>query len=290
MAVTDLLSTLGISVPIVLAPMASATSPELCAAVSSAGGLGLLPVWHRDAKALREGVHAVRALTNRPFGVNLNNNYPQDEQLGAAIDEGVGLVSFFWGLDKPRLKRARDAGMMTMQTIGSAAEAQEAVDAGADIIVAQGWESGGHVWSTVATMALVPTVVDAVPSTPVIAAGGIADGRGLAAVLALGASAGWIGTRFLLAHESPVDAEKREIVRAAIETTTAIGKDANPEWFDSGIRWIGPESNGSYRPSGVQLAGQGVALVNREQPAAEIVEEIWREAQATMKALGQRAV
>src|SRR5262245_43972533 len=132
---------LGIEIPILLAPMAGATSPELCAAVSSAGGLGLLPVWHRDAKALREAVHAVRALTNRPFGVNLNNNYPQDEQLDGAINEGVGLVSFFWGLDKLRLKRARDAGMMTMQTIGSAAEAREAVDAGADIIVAQGWES-----------------------------------------------------------------------------------------------------------------------------------------------------
>ncbi len=285
-----LLSKLGISVPIVLAPMAGATGPELCAAVSSAGGFGLLPVWQLELKGLRDGVHAVRALTNRPFGVNLNNNYPMDERLDAVIDEGVGSVSFFWGLDRARVKRAKDAGLLVMQTIGSAAEARKAVDAGVDVIVAQGWESGGHVWSMVATMALVPTVVDAVPSTPVIAAGGIADGRGLAAVLALGASAGMIGTRFLLAPEATVDDAKREVITAATEAATVIGKDAKPTWFDSGIRWIGTESQGAYRPDGTQLAGQTVGLVNRAQPAAEIITDIWSEAQATITALGQRAV
>lgn len=285
-----LLSRLGISVPIVLAPMAGAAGPELCAAVSSAGGLGLLPVWHLELKGLRDGVHAVRSLTNRPFGVNLNNNYPMDERLDAVIDEGVGSVSFFWGLDRARVKRAKDAGLLVMQTIGSAAEAREAVDAGVDVIVAQGWESGGHVWSTVATMALVPTVVDAVPSTPVIAAGGIADGRGLAAALALGASAGLIGTRFLLAPEATVEDAKREVITAATEAATVIGKDANPTWFDSGIRWIGTEPQGSYRPDGAQLTGQTVGLVNRAQPAAEIIADIWSEARATITALGQRAV
>lgn len=285
-----LLSSLGFSVPIVLAPMAGAVGPELCAAVSSAGGFGLLPVWQLELKGLRDGVHAVRALTNRPFGVNLNNNYPVDERLDAVIDEGVGSVSFFWGLDRARVKRAKDAGLLVMQTIGSSAEAREAVDAGVDVIVAQGWESGGHVWSTVATMALVPTVVDAVPSTPVIAAGGIADGRGLAAVLALGASAGMIGTRFLLAPEATVEDAKREVITAATEAATVIGKDANPTWFDSGIRWIGTESQGAYRPDGTQLAGQTVGLVNRAQPAAEIIADIWSEAQATITALGQRAV
>lgn len=283
-----LLSRLGINVPIFLAPMAGAVGPELCAAVSSAGGLGLLPVWHLGLKGLRHSVHAVRSLTNQPFGVNLNNNYPMDERLDAAIDEGVGSVSFFWGLNRACVKRAKDAGLLVMQTIGSAAEAREAVDAGVDVIVAQGWESGGHVWSRVALMALVPTVVDAVPSTPIIAAGGIADGRGLAAVLALGASAGLIGTRFLLAPEATIDDANREVVTAATEAATVIGRDANPTWFDSGIRWIGSEPQGSYRPDGAQLAGQTVGLVNRALPAAEIIADIWSEARATIAALGQR--
>jgi len=134
-------------------------------------------------------------------------------------------------------------------------------------------------------MALVPAVVDAVGPVPVIAAGGIADGRGLAAAMALGADAGWIGTRFLLAQESLLDDERRNRLLAASESETVMAKDPNPTWLDSAIRWIdAPLSSGFH-----QLSGQGVALVKQSQPAAEIVAEIWREAQETMRALGQRA-
>ena len=202
-----------------------------------------------------------------------------------AIDEGVSVASFFWGLRTDHIGRAKGVGMTVMQTIGSAAEAREAVASGADIIVAQGWEAGGHVWSEIATMALVPAVVDAVGPVPVIAAGGIADGRGLAAAMALGADAGWIGTRFLLAQESLLDDERRNRLLAASESETVMAKDPNPTWLDSAIRWIdAPLSSGFH-----QLSGQGVALVKQSQPAAEIVAEIWREAQETMRALGQRA-
>ena len=193
------LGALGISVPIVLAPMAGSVGPELVADVSNAGGLGLLPLWHREPSETKANVAATRALTSKPFGLNFNNNYPMDRYLAAAIEEGVTIASFFWGLDVALIRRAKDAGMIVLQTIGTATEAREAVGSGVDIVVAQGWEAGGHVWGTVATLALIPSVVDAVGPVPVIAAGGIADGRGLAAVLALGASAGWIGTRFLLA-------------------------------------------------------------------------------------------
>jgi nitronate monooxygenase len=110
-----------------------------------------------------------------------------------------------------------------MHTVGSAEEARRAADAGADVIVAQGWESGGHVLGTVATLPLVPAVVDAVAPVPVIAAGGIADARGVAAVLALGAQAAWVGTRFLLAQEAPVHPEYRRRLIAAAET--------DAEWY-----------------------------------------------------------
>jgi NAD(P)H-dependent flavin oxidoreductase YrpB (nitropropane dioxygenase family) len=285
------LEKLGITVPIVLAPMGGAVGPELTAAVSNAGGLGIIPLWREDADITGQAA-AVRALTAKPFGINLNNNYPQERHLADAIAADVMSISFFWGIDAKRIRLAKDAGIVVMQTIGSAAEAKQAVETGADIVVAQGWEAGGHVWSTVANLALIPAVVDAVPGTPVIAAGGIADGRGVAAVLALGASAAWIGTRFLLAHEARVDAARRAKVAAANEADTLMGKDANATWHDSAIRWIAqPRERWTYEygPDDRQLAGQSVGMVTRSQPAAAMVAEIWAEAQTTIKGL-QRLV
>lgn len=279
---------LGITVPIVLAPMAGSVGPELVAAVSNAGGLALFPLWHREASETKANVSAARALTSRPFGINFNNNYPMDAHLDAAIEEGITIASFFWGLDAARIRRAKDAGMTVLQTIGTADEARQAVDSGADMVIAQGWEAGGHVWGTVATLVLIPSVVDAVGPVPVIAAGGIADGRGLAAVLALGASAGLIGTRFLLATESTIDSARRAKLVAAGEADTVMGKDPQPLWRDSAMRWIGQPKERwgyEYNTDGAQLAGQGVGLVRREQPAAEIVTEIWREANATIRSL-----
>ena len=279
---------IGVKVPIVLAPMAGSAGPALAAAVCNAGGLGMLPVWPNQAAAVIHEMRAIRGLTPRPFGINLNNNYPQDEHLAAALDEGAAIISFFWGIHAERVRRAKEAGALVMQTVGTALEAKRAVDAGADVVVAQGWEAGGHVWSTVATLTLIPSVVDAVPSTPVVAAGGIADGRGLAAVLALGASAAWVGTRFLLAEEAEVAPSQHQLIIDANESDTVWGKDANPQWLDSGIRWIGRGGHGSYRPDGAQLAGQSVGLVNRLQPASEIVADLWREARESARALGRR--
>src|SRR5208282_5007793 len=116
------------------------------------------------------------------------------------------------------VERVHDANGLVLCTVGSAEEARRAVDAGVDVVVAQGWEAGGHVWSQIATLPLVPAVVDAVAPVPVIAAGGIGDARGVAAVMALGAQAAWLGTRFLLAEEMPVHDEYRRRVIAAAET------------------------------------------------------------------------
>jgi nitronate monooxygenase len=281
---------LGIDVPILLAPMGGAVGPELCAAVSEAGGLGLIPLWG-ETHDVSGDIARVRGLTSRRFGVNLNNNYNQDRQLGETLDAGVDVVSFFWGLDAGHVRRARDAGAVVLQTASSAADARRAADAGVDAIVAQGWEAGGHVGGTVATLALVPAVVDAVPGVPVIAAGGIADGRGLAAVMALGAEAGWIGTRFLLADEATVSAESRAALVAASEADTQFGRDDTPTWYDSAIRWLGHQREPwapEIGPRPRQLAGQGVGLVRRQQPAAAIVAEIWAEARETAAALAGR--
>ncbi|MCB1889425.1 MAG: nitronate monooxygenase [Rhodocyclaceae bacterium] len=285
-----ILPMLGIEVPILLAPMGGAVGPELVSAVSAAGGLGILPIWWEDAR-VGEAINELRMRTAMPFGINLNNQYDQDRHLGEAIDAGHGVVSFFWGLRPAQVLRAKDAGMTVLQSIGTAAEAREAVDAGVDIVVAQGWEAGGHVWGKVSTMALVPAVADAVPGTPVVAAGGIADGRGIAAAMAAGADAVWVGTRFLLARESMLTDERRAEVSAATEAQTIMGKDPNERWRDSAMRWIGsaPPWTAVYPPEdGWQLAGQGVGLVHKHQPAAEIVAELWAEARTTAANLPAR--
>jgi nitronate monooxygenase len=128
-----------------------------------------------------------------------------------------------WGNPSGYIEPVHDAGGVVMHTVGSAEEARRAVASGVDVVVAQGWEAGGHVWSTVATLPLVPAVVDAVAPVPVIAAGGIGDARGVAAVLALGAQAAWLGTRFLLAEEMPIHEDYRRRLIAAAET--------DPQWY-----------------------------------------------------------
>ncbi|WP_407547600.1 nitronate monooxygenase [Streptomyces sp. Pv4-95] len=168
-------------------------------------------------------------MTTKPFAVNLVLDFPVDELLDVCLAEGVPAISTFWGDPSAVAERARSAGALHLHTVGSVAEAERAVAAGVDVIVAQGYEAGGHVRGETTTMALVPAVVDAVHPVPVIAAGGIADGRGLAAALALGAQAGWLGTRFLTASE----AATHEVYRQAV--LQAAPQDAvHTRCFDGG--------------------------------------------------------
>jgi NAD(P)H-dependent flavin oxidoreductase YrpB (nitropropane dioxygenase family) len=210
---------LGIEQPIVQAPMAAI--PPLAAAVSNAGALGMVTLtWSDDAGAV---VRDVAALTARPFGGNLVLTSDHHRRLDQALDAGLRIVSFMLGDPSGYIKPVHDAGGVVLVTVGSAEEARRAVGAGADVIVAQGWEAGGHLSSTVATLPLVPAVVDAVAPVPVIAAGGIGDARGVAAVFALGAQAAWLGTRFLLATEMPIHEYYRNRLAAAAET--------DPQWY-----------------------------------------------------------
>ncbi len=219
---TEFSRMLGIDVPIVQAPMGGVVGPRLAAAVCNAGGLGTLPLSAAEVDLVRRELRRLRTMTTRLFAVNLNASRPQDARLEACLEEGVPAISFFWGQSGRLISQAKAGGARVMQTVGSAREARKAVDLGADIIVAQGWEAGGHVGSTVATMALVPAVVDAVDRVPVVAAGGIADGRGMAAALALGASGVWIGTRFLASQEAEIHPVYAARLLAADETHTGF--------------------------------------------------------------------
>ena len=181
--------------------------PQLAAAVSNAGALGMLALtWSTPAGDV---VRETAALTDRPFGGNLVLNSDQHHRLDEALEAGLRIVSLFWGDPAGYVEQVHDANGVVLHTVGSAEEARRAAASGVDVVVAQGWEAGGHVWGQVATLPLVPAVVDAVAPVPVIAAGGIGDARGVAAVLALGAQAAWLGTRFLLAQEMPIHEEYR---------------------------------------------------------------------------------
>lgn len=222
---TVLCSLLQIEVPIIQAAMGGAAGPALAAAVSNAGGLGMLVPWRADLATLRRQIRETRALTSKPFGVNLNLEFPQEERLEAALDEGVRVISFFWRDPAALVPRAKAAGATVLHTVGTAAAARRAVDCGVDIVVAQGWEAGGHVRGMVATMPLVPAVVDAVSPVPVVAAGGIADGRGFAAALALGAAGAWIGSRLLASREATIHPRYRELLFEASENDTVFAED-----------------------------------------------------------------
>ncbi len=249
--------------------------PQLAAAVSNAGGLGTLALSWTEVAELREQIRDTKALTKKPFAVNLMMELPQQERLEACLDEGVPVISFFWGDSSALAPIAKSGGATVLQTVGSAKEAQAAVGSGADIVVAQGWEAGGHVWGTVTTMALVPAVVDAVSPVPVVAAGGIADGRGLAAALALGASGAWIGTRFLSSHEVAIHPHYRERLLGASETDTVYLEDLfDIGWPDAPHRVLRNTTVRDWekqgRPASGKRPGEG-AIVSVSKTEGDVV-------------------
>jgi len=214
---TPLCELVNIDAPIIQAGMSVFTSPRLVAAASNAGALGSLGAWQRSPEQLRAALDEVGALTDRPFAVNHVVPDLDPMAFDLTLEASPAVVSF--ALDDPGdlAKRVHDAGSLVMQQVTTVTQAALAVEHGADIIVAQGTEAGGY-GGSVSTLALVPQVVDAVHPVPVVAAGGIADGRGLAAAVVLGAAGVNLGTRFLASDESPVgDVWKKAIVAAPSE-------------------------------------------------------------------------
>ena len=330
---TKLCDKLGIEIPIIQAPMGGAAGPKLAAAVSNAGGLGTLPLWIEDITNLRRLVGEMKSLSSKPFAVNLNLEHPQEERLDACLELGVPIISFFWGQSPKMVSRAKAGGAIVLQTVGSAEEARTAVKSGVDVIVAQGWEAGGHVKGTVATMALTPSVVDAVAPVPVVAAGGIADGRGLAAALALGASGVWIGTRFMASEEISIHPYFRERLFKATENDTVHLENLfDINWPNAAHRTLRNKTVNDWEAAGQpepgkrpgegdvvaisksvgeifryhcctpaadvegdieamsMWCGQGVGLVKKLQPAAEILNEIHDQGSSILKRLSAMSV
>jgi enoyl-[acyl-carrier protein] reductase II len=199
---TPICDLFGIEHPVFLAGMGEVAYADVCAAVSEAGGLGTLGMVGATPQRIRDEMRAVRAKTQKPFGVDLLAALP--EQMSAAIDviidEGAAVFVAGLGVPEPVIERCHRGGVKVMTICGKVSHAVRAEEAGCDAVVAQGTEAGGHT-GAVATLALVPQTVDAV-RIPVLAAGSIVDGRGLAAALALGAQGVWMGTRFIASHEA----------------------------------------------------------------------------------------
>jgi len=193
----------GIEVPIIQAGMSIFTSPTLVAAVSDAGALGSLGAWNRPTDQLRRELAELRDLTEHPFAVNHVVPDLDADAFAATLADAPAVISFALDDAGDLIRRAHDAGSLVMQQITTVDQAQLAAEHGADIIVAQGGEAGGY-GGVVSTLSLVPQVVDAVHPIPVVAAGGIADGRGIAAAMVLGAAGVNLGSRFLASAESPV--------------------------------------------------------------------------------------
>jgi enoyl-[acyl-carrier protein] reductase II len=219
---TSLYDLLGVEFPLIQAGMGPFTSARLAAAVSNAGALGSLGAGARSLDDLREQLILLRTLTSRPFAVNHTVPTLNEEAFALTLEARPALVSFALGEPGEHVRRAHEAGIKVMHQVTTVEQAVQAAALGVDIINAQGGEAGGFA-GAVATSVLVPQVVDAVCPLSVVASGGIADGRGLAAALVLGAQGVNLGTRFLACVEAPIsDAWKRAILAAAPEDTVKL--------------------------------------------------------------------
>jgi enoyl-[acyl-carrier protein] reductase II len=307
---TPLCDLLGIEVPIVCAPFGPWEQVELAAAVSEAGGLGSLGTALRPLPELRAQWARMRELTDRPFAINHTVRPFDEDAFAASLEARPHAISFHLGVPADLVARAHDADILWIQQVMTRAQAEEAVAAGADVLVAQGAEAGGN-GGWVGTIVLVPQVVDVAGDVPVVAAGGIADGRGLAAALALGAQGVSMGTRFLASTELGIaDAWKRRIVEAdAIDAVKVAnservmppfnrpGGPAEPRALRTPLidhlrehpEWVDPAAMGQrlreallagrgdeYLP----FSGQSVGLIDEVLPAAEIVRRVLAEAEA----------
>jgi NAD(P)H-dependent flavin oxidoreductase YrpB (nitropropane dioxygenase family) len=200
--------------------MGFVTGPELAAAVSEAGGFGILSAGVNPPPVLRQDIQRIRELTQKPFGVNLLLQFPQEENIAVCIEEKVAAISFYWGDPSPYVEKIHATGIKVIDQVGTVEAASRAARAGIDVIIAQGFEAGGHVAGKIAMSVFVPRVVDAVSPVPVAAAGGIADARGVVAALALGAEGAVLGTRFLVSPEAMAHPTYKERVLAATEEDT----------------------------------------------------------------------
>lgn len=314
---TQVTELLGISHPVLLGGMGTGTDPALVAAVGEAGGLGVLGSARPPVPRLGELAAAIRERTDRPFGMNLLLFLADEERVDAVLAARPAVFSTAWATAEADLRtlfaRAHDAGCRVVHMSSTVPDARRAAEAGADVIVAQGTEGGGHV-GLIGTMVLVPMVVEAVAPVPVVAAGGLADGAGLAAALVLGAEGGLFGTRFLATPEAPLpDAFKQVIVDADGHDTVLTeipDVAAGTVWPGAYARvrrnrfveeWTGREGELRYRQAevaaglaaaaragdtdhAVLYTGQSCGLIRSVEPVAEVVARIVADAEERLRA------
>ncbi len=313
---TRICDLLGIVHPIVLGGMGNATTAPLVAAVSNAGGFGTLGTSAFNAKTLEAEIASIRERTEKPFGINHLLFQIQEEMFAVTLGVKPKLAAFAWARKDQDLReyfrRAHDAGAKVMYMAGEVSEAKRAAEAGADVLVAQGTEAGGHVgW--MASLPLVPMMVKALAPLPVLSAGGIADGHGLAAALALGAEGVLLGTRFMATPEAPIHANfKQAIVKSDGHDTvlTEIPDLASQRVWPGAMsraqrnkfieRWAGREwalrQNASAIGKQVQAAraagdidnaslsfGQDAGLIDSVKSVKEVVQDIVREAEEIIR-------
>lgn len=317
---TPICDMLGIRYPVLLAGMGGVSYAELCAAVSEAGGFGTLGMAGRSPDDIRQEMRKVRALTKKPFGVDLLAALPETLESAADIIIEEGAKAFISGLGVPPphlVKKFHDAGLKVMNVCGTVRHAKAGEAGGLDAVVAQGTEAGGHT-GRIAGLALIPQIVDAV-RIPVLAAGSIVDGRGLAAALALGAQGVWIGTRFIASTEANAGGVYKQAVVEATDEDTIItrcysGKPMRVRKNEYVADWerrpqdIKPfpqqlassAENDVMRALGGRLdrldpaktafaMGQGSGAIHEVKPAGDIVREIVAEAEAVISRMAKIA-
>ena len=302
---------LGIKYPLIQGGMANIATGEFAAAVSNAGGLGLIGAAGMTPEALRENIHIAKEKTGEKFGVNLMLMNPQVEEMAQiVVEEGIKYLTTGAGNPGKYMQKWKEAGIFVMPVVASVALARLMEKAGADAVIAEGTESGGHI-GELTTMALVPQVVDAV-NIPVIAAGGIADGRQLAAAYCLGAAGAQVGTCLLVSEECPVHkAYKEAVVKAKDIDTIVTGRIAGTpvrilknkmareyvkkEKAGADLMELEQYTLGSLRRAVVQgdvqtgsvMAGQVAGQLTESRSVAQILEKLHNGSLEVMKKLGE---
>jgi len=305
---TRLTTLLGIEHPIIQGGMAWTATAELSAAVSNAGGIGIIGAGHMPTDLLREQIRAAKTLTDKPFGVNLMLLTPHiDELVQLVLDEAVPVVTTGAGNPAKYMSALKEMGIKVLTVVPSVALAKRMESIGADAVIGEGMEAGGHI-GDLTTFVLTPQLADAV-DVPVIAAGGIADGRGVAAAFALGAEGVQVGTRFMCATECTIHPSVKDAVLKAKDRDTVVtgystghpvrviknklsreieklDRDNQPEQIEAlGTGKLALAMRQGDTSMGSLMAGQSAAMVCRIEPAAIIVQDLVSGAEAAMRAI-----
>ncbi|MFM0008079.1 nitronate monooxygenase [Paraburkholderia dipogonis] len=261
---TALTKALNLRVPVLAAPLGRGTDAAFLAAMANSGGFGFAALMHMPEVTISDELAEISRVTGGSFGANLTLVVDQRKRLAAALDKGVRVFSLWQGDIEPYVRVIKDAGGLVFWTIGDPKDAARAKEFGVDFIVSQGREAGGHFIGTAPTMSLLPSIVDAAKGVPVVAAGGVADGRGLLAAMALGACGVWMGTRFVASKESASHRGYKERVVAARATDLVetelfdpVGQEC-PHWVIRNSTFSKWEEAG--RPPTGQRPGEGESI------------------------------